>query len=132
MDSQILTTVGADCDGAVHSKDLLGDCTELYQRALRECAPEHRDLMEEVWSPTPWMMDVNVGSGEDRRREIRHWCNRNLGPESSPIHGKEGDWHEGNVTMHGRTWYGFKSAAMMKRFDAQFHSPNEKAEPPRN
>lgn len=27
MDSQILTTVGADCDGAVHSKDLLG-CVE--------------------------------------------------------------------------------------------------------
>lgn len=108
----------------IGSSAWLGVGSELYRRALTECLPEHQELMAEVWSPTPWMLDVNVG-GEERRREIRNWCNRNLGPESSPIHGNEGDWHEGNVTMHGRTWYGFKTEAMAKRFEAQFNSPND-------
>jgi hypothetical protein len=128
MNAVISSNDGAQSGGVFASKDLLGDGNALYQRACNECLPEHRELMVEVWSPTPWMLDVNVGSGEDRRREIRHWCNRNLGHESSPIHGHEGDWHEGNVTMHGRTWYGFKTEAMMKRFEAQFPSPNDQGQ----
>ena len=41
MDSQISTTVGADCDGAVHSKDLLGrvlvacECSGRVREAFR-------------------------------------------------------------------------------------------------
>lgn len=104
MNTQISNTDGAQNGGVFASKDLLGDCTELYQRAINECLPEHKELMVQVWSPTPWMLDVSVGSAEERRREIRNWCNRNLGTESSPIHGNDGNWHEGGVTNQGKTW----------------------------
>jgi hypothetical protein len=95
----------------------LGHHTELYTTAIDGCMPEHRERMIQVWSPTPWMLDVKV---MDRRREIRRWCNRSLGPESSPIHGHNGNWREGGVIVNGKTWFGFKTEEMMKQFEAQF------------
>lgn len=96
----------------------------LYHKAITECLPEHRELQVKVWSPTPWMVDVFVGS-EERRRLIRNWCNHNYGRESLPIHDISGNWHEGGVTINGKTWYGFKTQAMMDAVMAQFPPPSE-------
>lgn len=109
----------------VGSSDLLG--TPLYQRALSETTAEHRELMRQVWTPTPWMLDVMT---EGREAEMWHWCYQLLGPESSPIHGKEGNWHRANVTMRGMTWWGFKTEAMMRRFQSEFEVPNAPGELP--
>lgn len=93
--------------------------TELYRRMLGE---DYRDpkisaLMLEVWSPTPWMLDVMTAG---REQEMWLWCYHNFGGESSPIHGHEGGWHLANVTLHGKTWFGFRTEAMMKRFQEKF------------
>ncbi len=101
----------------------LANGSALFLRVMREAAAdkdrERGELMHKVWSPTPWMVDVHDAG---REREIRNWCNRNLGRESSPIHGHEGLWHQGNVTMHGHTWYGFATEEMMTRFTLNFPS----------
>ncbi len=95
--------------------------TELYRKTMQLGEdfkdPKMGELMKEVWGPTPWMIVV-VTTG--REQEIQHWCYQNFGPESSPIHRREGSWHRANVTMHGRTWYGFKTEELMKRFQARF------------
>jgi hypothetical protein len=93
--------------------------TELYRRSMAQYTPELSDLMLKVWSPTPWMVDVIT---DGREQEIWQWCYRAFGPESSPIHGKVGNWHRANVTIHGKTWFGFKTEAMMQRFQEQFPS----------
>jgi hypothetical protein len=118
----------------IRSTDLLGDGTDLYRKTMSEDYgdPKLLELQRKVWSPTPWMIDVYEGDGRDKEREIRNWCLRNLGTESSPIHDRdigevyahERVWHRGNVTMHGWTWYGFKTEAMMKRFQEAWPSPN--------
>ena len=124
-----------NCLTAVHCKELLGDGTELYQRTMAEWASEDDggELMRQVWSPTPWMISVDVGIGNDeRRREIRNWCNRNLGNETIPYgaHRQGGAWNEGSVTIIGKTWYGFKTKEMMERFQQRFPSPNDRTERP--
>ena len=121
MKSKIKNKRGAQDASVFASKDLLGEGTALYQRAQNECLPEHRELMVKVWSPTPWMLDVVTEGRED---EIWQWCYRHFGNESSPIHGKDGTWHRANVTMDGRTWFGFKSKMMLELFEAHFPSPN--------
>jgi hypothetical protein len=115
--------------GELCSKELLGDGTKLYHRTMAECASmdDGGELMRQVWSPTPWMIDVDVGiENDERRREIRNWCNRNLGDETTPYgeHRRGGAWNEGHVTIMGKTWYGFKTREMMERFQQRFQSPN--------
>jgi hypothetical protein len=68
------------------------------------------------------MIDVFTSNRED---EIKHWCQRMFGDESSPMHGWAGAWRRANVTMHGWTWYGFKSKELMERFQAKFPSPDK-------
>jgi len=110
---------------AIASKDLLGDGTELYRKTIAADYgdAEQKALMKSEWSPTPWMLDVCHG---DQESEILDWCYRTFGRQSSPMHGHDGTWRRGNVTMHGRTWFGFKSKMMLDLFEAQFPSPNEK------
>lgn len=93
--------------------------TELYQRMLGEDYrnPDIAALMLKVWTPTPFMIDVTT---EGREQEMWHWCYSLFGRESSPIHGQEGGWHRANVTLRGKTWYGFRTEALMKRFQAVF------------
>lgn len=95
--------------------------TPLYQRALDENRqwPDRMALMESEWSPTPFMIDVMT---ENRYTEIRCWCNKAFGRESSPMHGQQGVWKCGSVTMRGRTWFGFASEQLMHRFESQWRS----------
>lgn len=83
---------------------------------------EREALMFEVWSPTPWIVDVNTGSMSDMDRyyDILSWCNKMFGPESYPIHGKNGDWHHGSATINGWTWMGFKTKELMDTFIKQW------------
>ena len=89
--------------------------TDLYHRTMAADYgdPERNELMKSEWTPTPWMIDVQV---DDNRDEIRHWCYQNLGRESSPMHGHEGAWKQASVTLLGSSWFGFKTEAMMERF----------------
>ncbi len=82
--------------------------------------PEHARLVLEVWSPTPWVLNVHIG---DRRREIEEWCVAKWGRESSPIHNQAGLWHCGGVTVHGWNWIGFKTESIMRQFEEQWPSP---------
>jgi hypothetical protein len=112
---------------AITTQDIGND---LYRRmAADDYGNEDRKaLMLEVWTPTPWMIDVYEGyddEGRSRERSIRNWCNHNMGRESSPIHGDHGIWHRGNVTMHGWTWYGFRSEQLMKWFQEVWPSPDK-------
>ena len=72
-----------------------------------------KELQRKIWKPTPWMVSVHDAG---REHEIRNWLCLNLGGESSPIHGEEGVWHKGSVTMDGKTWYGFKTEELLQRF----------------
>lgn len=94
--------------------------TEIFRRLGEESREDIRRINLEVWSPTPWMIDVLTS---DRERRIRNWCYIHFGPESSPIHDKHGIWRQSNVTMHGYCWFGFASEELMNRFLAQFPSP---------
>lgn len=95
----------------------------LYQIAISECLPEHRELQVKVWSPTPWMVDLFVGNDDLRRRRIRNWCNHTIGRESLPLQDISGNWHEGGVTIQGKTWFGFKTQEMMNAVAEQFPAP---------
>lgn len=88
--------------------------TGLYQRQIKQ---SDNNLMKKVWDGTPWMIDVDTGSIEsDRYREMMQWCRKQFGAEAWPIHGKPGDWQCGSVTIHGRTWMGFKTKKMLELF----------------
>lgn len=105
--------------------------SEIFKRFIQESLPEHKALNLEVWSPTPWMVDVFVGEyipHHSRNSEIRNWLQQNFGNESSPIHKALGLWHESSVTIHGYSWYGFKTEKLMNRFLDQFHSPPNPSE----
>jgi hypothetical protein len=117
--TEITRSPGASNGSALFARVMIG--------ADEDKDRERGELMHKVWNPTPWMLDVfDGGPGPDgREREIRNWLNRHFGRESSPIHGHEGLWHQGNVTMHGRTWYGFATEEMMTRFAAAFCEPNK-------
>jgi hypothetical protein len=99
--------------------------TALYQRMASDNYNGDRqmkDLMLKVWSPTPWMLDVpdSVDGADNLRHFINNWCNQNLGRESYPLHGIEGNWHRGGVTINGLTWYGFKTKEIMEKFRIHF------------
>lgn len=76
-----------------------------------------REIMVEVWSVTPWVINCYTGSiGSAERNEIRDWCLESFGPEAMPIHGKAGNWQFGNVTINGWQWIGFADEDMLFAF----------------
>jgi len=82
---------------------------------------ERNDLMLEVWSVTPWMLNVRTGSPDsDHFGEIRRWCRDNTGPEASPIHGRAGKWQTGGATVFGETFIGFATKELMDDFSREF------------
>ena len=100
--------------------------TDLYLRTISRdyMDEERRALMQQVWSPTPWMVDAYTGTSMDYRHlEVMHWCSEKFGPESWPLHGEPGNWHRGGVTIDGWTWYGFKTEAMLQEFLAAWPTP---------
>ncbi len=106
--------------------------TALYQRviAFDYGDAERSQIMQEVWLPTPWMIEVYTGrSGEVRQYDIVRWCRETLGPESSPIHKIIGTWHRGGATVNGWTWFGFATEADMQRFQEAWPAPEGVARP---
>lgn len=99
--------------------------TALFQRtiAFNYGDAERGQIMREVWTPTPWMLDVYVGDLYGREDEILRWCRHALGPESSPIHGRAGSWHRGSATIFGWTWFGFADETTMRRFQERWPTP---------
>lgn len=78
---------------------------------------ERDALMREVWTVTPFMIECFTGSmTRPRYRDMLQWCRERFGAPASPIHKVAGDWQTGGVTLHGWTWYGFKSANMLQEF----------------
>lgn len=99
--------------------DMMDAGTQLYRETLAYNSgdPERDALMREVWSPTPFMMDCFTGSmREARYYDMLHWCCERFGRQASPIHEIDGDWQTGGATIHGWTWYGFKTAEMLQEF----------------
>lgn len=101
--------------------------TELFQRTMKwaEGDPDRGALMREVWTPTPWMLDVFIGDRIDhpREREMIEWCHENFGPEGSPIYGAMGNWRRGNAIISGWTWFGFATEQQMDQFLARWPQP---------
>lgn len=101
--------------------------TDLYKRTMArsEGDPDQGALMREVWAPTPWMVDVFIGSGGDyrREREMVEWCSERFGREGSPLHKIAGDWRRGNAIIHGWTWFGFATEQQMQQFLEAWPSP---------
>ena len=94
--------------------------TEIYHSfmdSLEQSDPELLLINQKVWSPTPWVLDVYTDSlGSSKGIGLRKWLEEHLGPESSPIHGMEGRWHFGYVTIYGWIWIGFASEQEMEQF----------------
>lgn len=87
---------------------------------------ERRELMEKVWSVTPWMINCFTDSiNSERERSMREWCRKNIGPEAWPIHCKAGNWQLGGATIHGWTWIGFTTEAQMQSFLGAFPDATE-------
>jgi hypothetical protein len=102
--------------------------TPLYDRMLAYDYgdQERADLMREVWEGTPFMTNCNSGSiASDREREINDWCREHFGDEAWPIHGRPGNWQRGGATVYGWTWYGFRTAEMLKQFEAAWECKDE-------
>lgn len=73
------------------------------------------ELMKELWSPTPWMIDAFTDSNDSERyREILDWCHNKWGRESNNV--EDRNWRVGGATVYGYTWYGFKTKQMMNEF----------------
>lgn len=88
--------------------------SELYHRTISfDYGDDHRRaLMEEVWSVTPWVVNVfsdNISSA--RERGMMEWCRKRIGDEAHPIHGMPGKWQRGGATIFGWTWFGFTDKA---------------------
>lgn len=104
----------------------MNDGSDLYHRTL---AYDYGDadrsrLMAEVWSVTPWMVNVFTDNiNGDRERNINDWCRSHFGDEAHPIHGRPGSWQRGGATIYGWTWYGFISERMMDEFCALWCPP---------
>lgn len=100
--------------------------SELFRKAIIAhpyLDDDMRELQLKVWSPTPWMLD-SYAEDEEQERIMWQWCRTQYGQECSVIHGNDGLWQRGNVTLHGWTWYGFHTEEAMDRFADQFPPPN--------
>lgn len=106
----------------------------LYHRMLEYDYgdPETLALMHKVWDGMPFMVNAFTGPCADNLdREIRDWCHDTFGPEAWPIHGKPGDWHRGNATIYGWTWFGFKTREMLQQFSDAWEVEDNSATPNR-
>ena len=56
----------------------------------------------------------------DLEIRISQWCRERFGPEAWPIHGHPGQWHRGSAIIHGWTWMGFATEAMLREFLAEW------------
>ena len=104
--------------------------SDLYRRMLEYDYgdEDRRDLMEKVWSGTPWMVDAFTdGINSPRERAMIEWCRDEFGDEAWPIHGKSGSWHYGCVTIHGWTWFGFDTEDKMHQFCERWPAPSRAA-----
>lgn len=97
--------------------------TDLYKRTMQWAEHDGRyrygDLMREVWSVTPWMVDAYTGgysNNLEREENIREWCREHFGQEASPLHGIKGAWQRGSATINGYTWMGFATQEMLEKF----------------
>ena len=82
---------------------------------------ERRDLMIDVWSPTPWIVDAfSDRTNSDTDRAMVEWCREAFGGEAWPIHGRAGEWQRGSATIHGWTWFGFRTEDQMNQFLSRF------------
>ncbi|MGY4288875.1 hypothetical protein ACVWXO_008095 [Bradyrhizobium sp. LM2.7] len=100
--------------------------TDLYRRmlAINYEDAKRADLMREVWSGHPWMIDAYTGSYDsDRRRAVMGWCFDTFGDQASPIHARPGAWYQGSATINGWTWMGFTNEADMIRFTVRWPAP---------
>lgn len=106
--------------------------TDLYERTITfdYGDSDRRDLMEKVWSVTPWMFDCFTGNiNSERERAMREWCRTNIGEEAWPIHGRPGDWQLGGAVIYGWTWIGFAKESQMKAFQEAFPDAQEAGKP---
>lgn len=99
--------------------------TDLYRSILAYDYgdKERGDLMEKVWSVTPWVVNVRTGSMTDMGSayyRIKQWCAGSMGAEAWPIHGRPGSWQYGSATVFGETYIGFATEAMLDRFRSAF------------
>lgn len=97
--------------------------TRLFDLIAKEAESgrETDKLMLKVWSPTPWIVEFKEFEVNSREWfEAFEWLDENIGPESSPIHEREGVWHRGNAVVFGINWYGFATEDLMSRFSAQY------------
>jgi hypothetical protein len=101
----------------MNSNEQIGN--DVFQRMI-ENSGEHAEINREVWTPTPYMVDVLI---TEREHEIRNWLNLNFGFERNPWRESKGLWHQSRVIMHGYCWYGFETEELMNRFVKQFPSP---------
>lgn len=102
--------------------------SELFHKRILEYDYKDSDMHElqiRVWNTVPWMVDVFVGEYEGKEGELTNWCRKEIGRESSFIHGKKGLWRRGNVIIFGWTWFGFATEELMNRFVEKF--PPEKS-----
>lgn len=100
--------------------------SDLYRRVLAfdYGDDERADLMREVWSQTPWMVDAYSGPTADGRDfDMRAWCRARFGAEALPLHGRPGQWQRGGATIHGWTWFGFATEAQMREFVEAWPDP---------
>ena len=97
--------------------------SELYQRQI---LGRPNELMRQVWSGTPWMVDAFTGSCASHRYfTLMRWCRDQFGPEAWPIHGKPGRWCSGGATFDGWTWMGFETEEMMRQFQERWPAPED-------
>lgn len=99
--------------------------TDLYRRIVTY---DYRDekrraLMEKVWSPTPWIVDVFTGAiNSPRYLEMTDWLRAEYGQECWPIHDRSGAWQMSS-TVNGWTWIGFDSEDKMRAFLERWTDP---------
>jgi len=81
-------------------------------------------LQHKAWDGTPFMVDWYTGqTADDRDLSMQNWCRQKIGDEAWPLHGKPGRWHRGGVTVHGWTWFGFETQALLDAFTAAWPVP---------
>ncbi len=92
--------------------------SEIYRKRI---LGSDNTLQDEVWSPTPWIIDVYTGSiSSSRYNKIISWCHEVFGGESDPIRGTVGSWRCGSVTVCGRTWLGFATKEQADQFESHW------------
>jgi len=103
--------------------------TPLYQSIIEfdHGDAERNDLMRDVWSVTPFVLNVHTGSicpsaKDSHYRDMMVWCLKNFGHQAFPFGERphNGDWQFGGVTVFGWTWIGFKTCEQMEAFKTAF------------